>query len=55
MVSLQWLEPFDACQWLVVSDRCLIASSFFLWRSIRFLVSEVDLFAVEISQTVFLR
>ena len=28
MVSLQWLEPFDVCQWLVVSDRCLIASSF---------------------------
>ena len=28
MVSLQWLEPFDACQWLVVSDRCLIAYSF---------------------------
>ena len=28
MVSLQWLEPFDACQWLVVSDRCLITYSF---------------------------
>ncbi len=53
MVSLQWLEPFDACQWLVVSDRCLIASSF--CRDFSDFVSEVDLFAVEISQTLFLR
>jgi hypothetical protein len=43
MVSLQWLEPFDDGQWLVVSDRCLIAFSFVLWRSIN--SSEVDLFA----------
>jgi len=43
MVSLQWLEPFDEGQWLVVSDRCLIAFS--LLRSFRFSVSEVDLFA----------
>ncbi len=28
MVSLQWLEPFDGCQWLVVSVSCLIAYSF---------------------------
>ncbi len=28
VVSLQWLEPFDEGQWLVVSDRCLIAYSF---------------------------
>ena len=28
MVNLQWLEPFDACQWLVVSDRCLIVYLF---------------------------
>ena len=48
LVSLQWLEPFDACQWLVVSDRCLIASSF-CWDQSS--VSEVDLFAVEIYQT----
>ena len=44
MLSLQWLEPFGACQWLVVSDRCLIVYSFLL-RSIRFVASEVDFFA----------
>ena len=54
MVSLQWVEPFDEGQWLVVSDRCLIAFSFCRDPS-DFLVSEVDLFAVEIYQTLFLR
>ncbi len=44
MVSLQWLEPFDACQWLVVSDRCFDCLQLLL-RSISSLVSEVDFFA----------
>ncbi len=48
MVSLQWLEPFDACQWLVVSAFVEFLQMLFLklisslLRFIR-LCSEVDL------------
>jgi hypothetical protein len=45
MVSLQWLEPFDEGQWLVVADRCLIAFSFCCCGDPSDFVSEVDLFA----------
>ena len=45
MVSMQWLEPFDEGQWLVVSDRCLIAVSLLLCGGPSDFVSEVDLFA----------
>ena len=45
MVSMQWLEPFDEGQWLVASDRCLIAFSFCCCRDLSDFVSEVDLFA----------
>ena len=48
MVSLQWLEPFDVS--VVGGVRSLFDCFQLLLRSIRFVVSEVDLFAVEISQ-----